>query len=78
MKRRTLFLIAGSGLLTKGLRAAPQLSEEPADVVVVGTGAAGLSAALAAVDGGARRVVLLEKAPMAGGHTIISSGSVAA
>ena len=78
VKRRTLFLFAGSGLLTNGLRAAPQLSEETVDVVVVGTGAAGLSAALAAADGGARRVVLLEKAPMAGGHTIISSGSVAA
>lgn len=81
MKRRTLFLFAGaagSGLIAGRLSAEPLPREEEADVVVVGTGAAGLSAALATVSEGARRVVVLEKAPMAGGHTIISSGSLAA
>ncbi|WP_297609365.1 FAD-dependent oxidoreductase [uncultured Sutterella sp.] len=81
MKRRTLFLLAGaagSGLIVGSPAAEPLPREEEADVVVVGTGAAGLSAALAAVSEGARRVVVLEKAPLAGGHTIISSGSVAA
>lgn len=47
-----------------------------ADVVVVGSGTAGLSAAVAAREAGARHVVLLEKGAITGGHGIYSSGSV--
>lgn len=47
------------------------------DVVVVGSGTAGLCAAIAAREAGARRVVILEKHAMTGGHGIVSSGSVA-
>lgn len=50
--------------------------ELSADVVIVGSGAAGLSAAVSALQYGARRVVLLEKAPLLGGHSILSTGSV--
>ena len=51
-------------------------SEEPWDVLVVGSGAAGLSAALAAYEAGAERVAVLEKMAIAGGHTLVASGSV--
>jgi fumarate reductase flavoprotein subunit/urocanate reductase len=45
------------------------------DVVVIGSGGAGLSAAVAA-SGNGSKVVVLEKLPMIGGHTVISGGSV--
>lgn len=45
------------------------------DIVIVGTGAAGLSAALAAKDKGAR-VLVLEKADVVGGTTAMSGGCI--
>ena len=44
-----------------------------ADVVVVGAGGAGLSAAVRAAEEGAR-VIVLEKMPMIGGNTVQSAG----
>jgi succinate dehydrogenase/fumarate reductase flavoprotein subunit len=49
--------------------------DSEADVVVLGTGAAGMTAALAAHEGGAT-VALLEKSRLAGGTTAVSGGVV--
>lgn len=81
MKRR-VFL---SGFLTASLAAlcpvlqvrAEENSESSSDVwdvIVVGAGLAGLSAAVSACEAGARRVALLEKDALIGGHSIMSSG----
>lgn len=48
------------------------------DVVVVGSGVAGLSAASTAKSLGVNRVLILEKGPLIGGHSLYSSGSIAA
>lgn len=47
------------------------------DVVVVGTGLAGHCAAVSAKLAGARRVLMLDKAPLIGGHSALASGSIA-
>lgn len=48
------------------------------DVIVVGTGVAGLTAACSALESGAGTVLILEKSPVVGGHSILSTGYVAA
>lgn len=47
------------------------------DVIVIGSGLAGLTAAVSAREAGAERVLLVEKGPLVGGHTIHASGSIA-
>ena len=50
-------------------------SNTVADVVVIGTGGAGYSAAITAHDLGAK-VVMLERMPITGGNTQIASGGM--
>lgn len=67
----------GKAAARNNARSAP-VEECEADLVIVGSGAAGLSAGLAALEAGVRKVVILEKAAIAGGHTMLASGSVSA
>ena len=62
------------------LAAGPARADDPEgiwDVVVVGSGMAGHCAAISARLEGARSVLMLEKAPVIGGHTAMASGSLA-
>ena len=87
MNRRG-FLKAGAAaaaigaFAAKGAGAAPCASDLPShwdeelDVIVVGSGFAGLAAAIEAKASGAERVAILEKMPTPGGNSIINGGIV--
>jgi succinate dehydrogenase/fumarate reductase flavoprotein subunit len=67
----------GAALLTNSKPWLPKTWNYEADVVVVGTGYAGLNAAIASHDAGAK-VLMLEKAPekFAGGNSSVSGGGM--
>ena len=69
-------LAIGTGLLSVAANASPQRTwAQEVDVVVAGSGAAGLSAAIAATRAGAS-VLILEKGAVVGGTTSKSDGAI--
>ncbi len=84
MKRRNALLSAALLLTAPWVDAAlyadaaeTPLIGETYDVVIVGAGIAGLAAAVSAKEAGAARVLVLEKGPIVGGHSVFASGSLA-
>jgi succinate dehydrogenase/fumarate reductase flavoprotein subunit len=77
VSRRGLFLTAAAaGSVATAVGAAPAVRwNREADVVVIGAGAMGLTAAIAARESGAS-VIVLEAQPHIGGHAITSGGNV--
>jgi fumarate reductase (cytochrome) len=76
MKRRdVLKLVAASAVAKPAVVLAAAGVDTKADVVVIGAGGAGYSAAITAHDAGAR-VIVLEKMPITGGNTQIASGGM--
>jgi succinate dehydrogenase/fumarate reductase flavoprotein subunit len=65
---------AGSGAMGAGTGRIPASWDLEADVVIIGSGAAGLPAAIKAADGGAS-VIVVETNYDIGGHAIISGGN---
>ena len=73
-RRRILAGFAGCALEgVMGLPAA-SASEAAYDLVIVGAGGAGLTAACIALGAGARRVAVLESEPVVGGSSAICGG----
>ncbi|MDW8077117.1 MAG: flavocytochrome c, partial [Nitrososphaerota archaeon] len=56
----------------------PAKWDEAHEIVIVGTGFAGLSAAIEAYDAGVKDIVILEKMPYVGGNSIINGGQFGA
>ena len=75
MKRRTLLKLAGLSLLGGRTAFAAPARLEAADLVVIGSGGTGFSAAITAHDLGAK-VVVLEKMPITGGNTQLAAGGM--
>ena len=53
-----------------------ELDSKAADIVVIGAGGAGMTAAIKAVQDGATNVVIVEKTGMAGGNTLRATGGL--
>jgi fumarate reductase flavoprotein subunit len=83
MKKR-IFTLAAAVLAMAALAGACASSgagavswNQEADVVIIGSGAAGLTAAVEAADQGAKRVIILEKMGIIGGTSFVAQGLVA-
>ena len=78
----TAGLALGIPLLAKDASAAgdalPKKWDETFDVVVIGSGFAGLAAAIEARNAGAKDVLVLEKMPVYGGNSVINGGDFCA
>jgi len=55
----------------------PEKWDEEHEIVIIGSGFAGLAAAIEAYDSGVKDVVILEKMPSPGGNSIINGGQMA-
>lgn len=75
MKKKTLVMILSAALILPMLVGCGSKSET-ADIVVIGAGGAGLSAAVQAKQDGVSNVVVLEKMPMVGGNTNRATGGL--
>lgn len=70
-------VFSSSGILAATVSAQTKKWDETFDVIVVGSGFAGLAAAIEAKKAGAN-VIVLEKMPTAGGNSIINGGILTA
>lgn len=76
MKRREVLKIGVmAALASSAPLALAQRAREQADIVVIGSGGTGLTAAIVAHDAGAK-VIVLEKMPITGGNTQLAAGGL--
>ena len=63
-------------LKARGKEVKENMEVKSADIVVIGAGGAGMSAAIEAAQKGATNVVILEKMPFTGGNTVRATGGL--
>lgn len=63
-------------LKARGKEVKEDMEVKSADIVVIGAGGAGMSAAIEAAQKGATNVVILEKMPITGGNTVRATGGL--
>ena len=76
MKKKALALVMSALILVPSILVGCGGKKETADIVIIGAGGAGLSAAVQAKQDGVEKVVLLEKMPMVGGNTNRATGGL--
>lgn len=76
MKKRALALVMSALILVPAVLTGCGSKKETADIVIIGAGGAGLSAAVQAKQEGLENVVVLEKMPMVGGNTNRATGGL--
>lgn len=76
MKKRALALVISALVLVPSMLVGCGSKKETADIVIIGAGGAGLSAAVQAKQEGVENVVLLEKMPIVGGNTNRATGGL--
>lgn len=76
MKKRALALVMSALILVPAALVGCGSKKETADIVIIGAGGAGLSAAVQAKQEGIENVILLEKMPMVGGNTNRATGGL--
>lgn len=67
---------SSSGAASAPAQTAQPAADQTADIVVIGGGGAGMTAAIEAAQDGATNVVIVEKMPQTGGNTIRSTGGL--
>ncbi len=76
MKKKALALVMSALILVPTALVGCGSKKETADIVIIGAGGAGLSAAVQAKQEGVENVILLEKMPMVGGNTNRATGGL--
>ena len=65
-------------MLDETKRLPPSKWDDEADIVIIGSGGAGVASAISAYESGIRKILILEKAPFSGGASAISGGAMSA
>lgn len=76
MKRFLALLLSALLALSAMPALAQEAAAQQADIVIVGAGAAGMTAALNAYETGARNILLVEKLGVVGGGTTCATGGM--
>lgn len=76
MKKKILSLVMAALIAVPAAMFTGCAKTESADIVIIGAGGAGLSAAVEAYENGTKKIVVLEKMPIVGGNTNRATGGL--